>query len=92
MPLWQHSLYTMPLSLSVILTNRPSTAGRHADFTTIGIDSRRLLVGVCNGHAIVEKIIHTITVGIACGSKCCGNLQQRIRACAGHVDDDKFFR
>ena len=55
------------LSLSAIHTNRPRTTRRHAGFTTTGIDGRRLLAGVCNGHTIVEKIIHAVTVNIACG-------------------------
>jgi hypothetical protein len=57
----------MPLSLSVILTKRPRTTRRHAGFTAIWVDGRMLLAGVCNGHTIVEKIIHTVTVNIACG-------------------------
>ena len=48
------------LYLSVILTKRPRTTRRHAGFTTIWVDGRRLLAGVCNGHTIVEKIIHTV--------------------------------
>jgi hypothetical protein len=51
----------------VILTNRSSTTGGHADFTAIGIDGRRRLVGVCNRHAVIEKIIYTVTVGIDFG-------------------------
>ena len=85
------ALRSLSDALSVILTNRSSTTGRHAGFTAIWIDGRRRLVGVCNRHAIIKKIIHTVTVGIACGSKYFRNLRQRIRACAGHVDDD-FFR
>jgi hypothetical protein len=55
------SLTPQLLYLSVILAKRPRTTRRHAGFTTTGIDSRRLLAGVCNGHTIVEKIIHAVT-------------------------------
>ena len=41
----------MPLSLSVILTKRPRTTRRHAGFTTIWVDGRRLLAGV--GSAVL---------------------------------------